>query len=84
LAIITKKAWISTPKISILKKTIDGNRLSYGLKFIGGKFCGKFCNWEKEKKYSILESFFMKQILKKNLNFFEKCWHIWTLFLFLK
>jgi len=28
LVIITKTAWISTPKISILRKIVDGNRLS--------------------------------------------------------
>jgi len=35
--------------------------------FIGGKFCGKFCNSRKEKEYSILDFFY--ETNSKNIKF---------------
>jgi len=35
--------------------------------FIGGKFCGKFCNSWKEKEYSILDFFY--ETNSKNIKF---------------
>jgi hypothetical protein len=36
--------------------------------FIGGKFCGKFCNSWKEKEYSILDFFY--ETNSRNIKFF--------------
>jgi hypothetical protein len=38
--------------------------------FVGRKFCGKFCSWEKERKYSISDSSFYEGKTLKKLSFF--------------
>jgi hypothetical protein len=38
--------------------------------FVGGKFCGNFCSWEKERKYFISDSSFYEGKIVKKLSFF--------------